>query len=144
MSVRDIDHGFAEAIKSYTKDAPLSVAVGILGDAGSDLIDIAAVQEFGSDDGKIPERSYLRSTADEQRTELLDKFTRLLKVDRPQIAIQKFGMLVVSAVREKIRSRQTRGPKPQENKPATAKAKGSDVPLIDTGRLIQSIKAEQR
>ena len=137
--VRDIDHGWQKTLAELKKSA--RVRVGILGDAGSDEVMIAAVQEFGSTDGRVPQRSFLRATIDEQRESLLNKFENLLRSaaqgkQTTEQATAKFGMLVVSAVREKIRGRIA-----PANKPATIKRKGSDMPLIDTGRLIQSIKS---
>lgn len=144
--VKDTDHGFKKIIEGLK--GPLAVSVGIQGDAGSDLVMIGAVQEFGSADGHIPERSFLRATIDQERDALLGKFENLLRAaahgkQTTEQAIDKFGLLVVSAVRRRIRGRQTVGPMPQENAASTIARKGSSTPLIDTGRLVQSIRAER-
>ena len=139
--VKDIDQGFKKVIAGLK--GPLSVSVGIQGDAGSDLVMVAAVQEFGSADGRIPQRSFLRATVDQEREALLGKFKNLLTAaaygkQTTEQAIDKFGLLVVSAIRKRIRGKIS-----PENAQSTINRKGSSTPLIDTGRLIQSIRAER-
>lgn len=142
-SFKDVDNGFKAAISALAK-ANIDVVIGVLGSAGESEVQIAAVHEFGSQDGHIPQRSYLRLTVDARRDEILNLLEKQLHATDPAIAANRVGLQVVSMVRETIRSRQTEGPKDQALRPATIKRKGSDLPLVDTGRLLQSITSEQR
>ncbi len=138
MSVQDNDRGFKAALAEFAK-TNVDVVVGVLGSAGESEVQIAAVHEFGSQDGHIPQRSYLRSTIDDRRSEILDSLELQLKKADAAVAAGRVGMQVVSMVRERIRGRIS-----PALKPSTIKRKGSDVPLIDTGRLLQSITSEVR
>lgn len=138
MSVKDTDHGFKATLADFAK-TNVDVVVGVLGSAGESEVIIAAVHEFGSQDGHIPQRSYLRSTIDDRRGEIFDLLELQLKKSKPEVAAGRIGMQVVSMVRERIRDRIS-----PALKPATIKRKGSDIPLIDTGRLLQSITSEVR
>ncbi|SFP18619.1 hypothetical protein [Salibacterium halotolerans] len=87
----------------------------------------------------IPERSYVRSTYDEKERELSTNMEKVIQgvVDfkiTPQQAYDRIGAWLVSAIQEKIRSIQS-----PPNANTTTEAKGSSNPLVDTGRLLQSI-----
>ena len=116
------------------------VLVGIRADKGAELLTIAAVNEFGSADGHVPERSYLRSTIDENQKKYLDMLTKATgdTIDKGAGAMRrelgKVGAVATADVQRKIRD--LREP---PNAPSTIAKKGSDNPLIDTGRLRQSI-----
>jgi phage gpG-like protein len=121
------------------------VRVGVLSDKGHDgegsitLVELAAVHEFGTEDGAIPERSFLRSTFDQKREELVRTGEKLIgevldgkmEVDR---ALGLIGAQLASDVKTKITSSI-----PPPDKPATVARKGSSTTLIDTGRLRNSI-----
>lgn len=148
----DRDMGYREAMRRLLGESDSHVYVGIRQDQGEtvaegddiNLAGIAAVNEFGSDDGHIPERSFLRSTVDENRSEYADVLQRLVEnhVDgKAHIddSINELGVRAVRDVQTKIRT--LREP---ENADSTKKKKKSDNPLIDTGRLRQSIDYEVR
>lgn len=106
------------------------------------MAELATIHEFGSEDGGIPERSFLRSTIHENLGDIR-ALTRKLLVDiflgktNETKALKTIGVFVQSKVRGKI----TDGPfKP--NAPATVRMKGSSRPLIDTGQLRRSINFE--
>lgn len=130
-------------MKRKFRDAP-TVLVGVPKSAGNyddgvHTATVAAVQEFGSSDGRIPERSFLRSgIADsEQGIKKLyekmmpDAISKDLNIDVIQSLV---GELVVGNIVQKI----SEGIEPA-NAPSTIKRKGSSTPLIDTGHLRQSI-----
>lgn len=107
--------------------------------------EIGAVHEFGVPAGEgrpaIPERSHLRSTLDEKKSEIIDLQKKLLrgvfdgKLDVEK-ALNVLGLKVVSDIKRKI----TSGPGvPPPNAPSTIEAKGSDRPLVDTSQLVNSI-----
>lgn len=135
--------------------------VGIRQDKGSDVIDasltlaaIATVNEFGSSDGHVPERSFLRSTVDKHEVKYF-KRVRDIVGEAPIKRLsgnpgsirgwlkREFGRLGLEAVKD-VRETITQMDSPP-NAPSTIRAKkGADNPLIDTGRLRQSIDHELR
>ena len=120
--------------------------IGVLGGMHTDekgytfgMADLAIEHEFGSDDGRIPERSFLRSSLIENR-ETYKKYLAMLlrQAIQGQIMItdvyNRLGAISAGGVQQKILD----GPfKPL--KEATIKRKGSSKPLIDKGQLLQSI-----
>jgi len=103
-------------------------------------VQIGTIHEFGS--GKIPQRSFLRSTYDENLPKYKEYFERAYaratkakkKVDVP---LRLVGLKIASDVRRKIDAGI-----PPPNAPSTVKRKGSSKPLIDTGALKRSIGYE--
>lgn len=110
---------------------------------GTNLIMVAVVNEFGSVDGRIPERSFLRSTVVTKR-DVFKKFWRsnraknLLtgKADAKPL-LELLGQLAQAEVQKTILEVSE-----PPNAPATIAAKGSSNPLNDTGVLRQSIRYE--
>ncbi len=143
--MRDSDPGFKKAIAKMGKGSSVT-QIGIFSkDSGSDLVKYASVNEFGTNNaGKgnntvIPERSFLRATIDANRKKIIaiiDKGKVALvagKISQKDI-LEEIGLFVEGKVKERI----SRGIKP-ENAPSTIRQKGSSTPLIDSGRLRQSI-----
>jgi phage gpG-like protein len=124
------------------------VAVGILQDDKVNdnftMVDLATVHEYGSKDGRIPSRSFIRSTCDAKRQDhirlmakLQDQFiTGELSMKQ---ALASLGEVVSKDIIQTI----NRGIDPA-NKSATIKRKKSSKPLIDTGRLKGSVTHEVR
>lgn len=110
---------------------------GIVGES-LDLAEIAAINEFGSSDGHVPERSFLRATIDQHRAEYARELEvaveRMIDGAPPALAYGRLGLRAVADVQARIRAHI-----PPPNAPSTIRRKGSSTPLIDTGRLIQSI-----
>lgn len=111
---------------------------------------IAAVHEFGSFDGKIPERSFLRSTVDDNKARYLELVKRLLdQVLLGTLTLrQSFGLLGAE-IKSDVQARINRGIAPPL-KESTIDARErrfgrrSSKPLIATGQLKQSIDYEVR
>ena len=124
------------------------VAVGILQDEkrdnGFSLVDLAVVHEYGSKDGRIPCRSFIRSTCDAKRADHTKLVTQLQskiidgKLGMKQ-ALTQFGEVVSKDMVQTI----NRGIEPQLAE-ATVRRKKSSKALIDTGRLKGSITHEVR
>jgi hypothetical protein len=151
--VVDRDLGYRRIIRNLKQlgrlNAP-AVFVGVRSGAGESadgtpLVLIAAVNEFGSSDGHVPERSFLRSTVDENRAAYMKLLERAAgrAVDKGRSAMRRelelVGAKVASDVQRKIVAL-----KDPPNAPSTIAAKGSSSPLVDTGRLRQSIDFEVR
>lgn len=141
------------------------VHVGVLASMGGDqvhdpesgltLIEIAAIHEFGSPAAGVPERSFIRATAELAKAELVTLQTRIARAilaDRMTVP-QALGFLG-AWLQVKIKQRMTSGagiPPPlapstlearerrQKNQPPET-PETRHKPLIDTGRLYNSIQ----
>ena len=141
----DRDLGYKDIMKRLKGlDGEHIVEVGVPATAGqyedgANQVLVASVNEFGSSDGRIPERSFLRSTVDENTTKYADLLSRLIgeAVDGRltiEQALDRLGLKAVADVQRKIV--QLDDP---PNAEATIERKRSSNPLIDTGQLRQSI-----
>lgn len=110
--------------------------VGVRARRGEDIVMRAMANEFGTQ--RIPERSFLRSTLDQNRDRyadiLVEALERVPDGESPERAMSRLGAIVVGDVQRKIT--EIRYP---PNAPSTVKRKGSANPLIDTGQLRQAI-----
>jgi phage gpG-like protein len=122
------------------------VAVGILQDKKIgekfSMVDLATVHEYGSKDGRIPQRSFMRSTCDAQQkkhTTIIQKLQSKVIAGGLSIkqALGQLGEVVAKDMVQTINSGIT-----PELKPTTVKIKGSSKSLIDTGHLKGSITHE--
>ena len=147
MTIDSKQTPFGKALSLGFKDIG-GVKVGVLGSQDSELILIAATNEFGTtiagknNNVTIPERNFIRSTFDENVDKLMKLAERLY--DKilggkltPEAALKLWGNFLVGLIQEKIVSL-----KSPVNAKSTIKKKGSENPLIDTGRLRQSISFE--
>lgn len=134
--------GIKDLLKKVKK--PGTVAVGIIdpglhGDGPFNTAEIGYVHEFGSSDGRVPERSFIRSTLKVDRKEIISLSKRLLKkIINNEMTLEKGLGLLGLDVSDKISQRivEIRTP---PNKPNTIARKGSSNPLVDTGQLKNSI-----
>ena len=143
-ALEDRDLGYEEFTRAIQAiEDSLGVLVGIRGEQGESLqgeslVEYAAANEFGS--ARIPERSFLRSTAsknqDAYSRELENAVGRYIDDGREAaiVSLKRLGVRAVGDVQTTITELRT-----PPNSPATIAAKGSSNPLIDTGRMRQSI-----
>jgi phage gpG-like protein len=115
------------------------------------LVEVAAVHEFGTEDGRIPERSFLRGTLDRKSKPYGKLLAAAVSGALEAVGedglgdvagafergLNLLGLRVVADVQTTIRDS---GPGWPPNAPMTIARKGSSKPLIDTGRLRQSIR----
>lgn len=122
------------------------LSVGVHGQEGNrgdedepDNVQLAVWHEFGTSDGHVPERSFLRSAFDKNR----GKYERMLPVVTrramngritPKQALETMGERMVADIVNGI----NRGI-PPPNAPSTIERKGRSKPLINTGQLKGSI-----
>ncbi len=143
--VRDIDRGYKKIIKTTRGFDGLQIVVGLQGEEGGAIhpdseittAGIGTIQEFGLG---VPERSFLRSTFDEN----VPKWTRQMEDIAGKVydgseasALRAAGILgevASSDVKEKIASGV-----PPPNAPSTIARKGSATTLIDLGLMRQSV-----
>ncbi|MEY0282148.1 hypothetical protein AB7W07_19665 [Providencia rettgeri] len=125
------------------------VVIGVPASTNADRKDelsnatIAAAHEFGVL-GHIPERSFLRSTLNENKDNASRLLAKELKAD---IELGEFSDRPFAIVGEKLAGEVKRKIQAGINPPLdpkTVKRKKSSKPLIDTGNLLQSITYEVR
>lgn len=107
--------------------------------SGMPVVQLGAIHEFGSSDGRIPERPFLRVAMKKHRAEhnaLIRGLAHGISSGRedPVRAVSKLGAVAAANVQETISDGV-----PPPNAPSTIARKGSSKPLIDTGALRQSI-----
>jgi hypothetical protein len=118
----------------------VGVQEGEVREDGTDLVTVAAANEFGAPKANIHERSFIRSTVDEQRPKVERIKEGIVRkaltghVDiRHELAL--LGEEAQKDIQNKIIALDT-----PENAESTKKKKGSDNPLVDQGQLHQSIR----
>lgn len=104
-------------------------------------VDLGLIHEFGTSDGHIPARPFLRPTMAREQA----KYERLLaEVTKRSLEglypLDKgLGLLGQAAVAD-VRATITQGAGVQPaNAPSTIQRKGSSRPLVDTGRMVNAI-----
>lgn len=154
-TITDVDLGYAVAVRKL-KDisGKKYVVVGIRSAKGGKrepgdaltLVEIAAVNEFGSSDGRIPERSFLRGTFDANKPKYIglvdamcDRVTDPAGGSDIERELGILGLIVVGDVQKAIAA----GVGPA-NAQSTIDRKGSTKQLVDHGRLRASIDSEVR
>lgn len=143
------DRGAKSVVKSLTQKDKRVVDVGILGDkAGAPAeggLTVAQVAEFHEFGLGVPQRSFLRAWADAEVAKIDRVMGKLVRrtltsgLTRAQ-ALEQLGLWAVGQVQGFISGGRVE-PALSER---TVKAKGSSVPLIDTGQLRSSITYEVR
>lgn len=142
LTYKDNDLGFKDLVKRLKEFKKSTIKVGIQTNAGMNkgerIVDYAAANEFGVA-GHIPERSFIRSTADKKKnwvTEIDNAYISVIDKGEGAIsAIAKVGIIARDDIIQTI----TDGVAP-ENRPFTIKKKGSSSTLIDTGVMRNSIQ----
>lgn len=111
------------------------------------LGEIAVVHEFGSKDGRIPERSYLRVPAQDRRREMIayiDELRKLVVGGKMSVrmALGRVGVKFESMIRERIRSNIPPKLKDATVRRKTRDGKTGEVALVDWGQLLQAISSQ--
>lgn len=145
--IKDFDGKFLDRLKrALTGKRERIVNVGFPAKAkepdGSSTALIAAVHEFGAPDKGIPERSFMRTSLEQNRNKRKTLNEQNLKkvlnggmsVDA---ALGQLGLMASSDIKEQIKNGSF-----TPLKAATIKRKGSSKPLIDTGQMRQSVTYE--
>ena len=125
--------------KSAVPKSKLDLRVGIL-DEG-ELAFIGTVNEFGSSDGHVPARSFLRSSFDTNKKKyerMLIKGLKAMEQGTPlEGTVEAIGITHVADTKKKITKLRI-----PINAPQTVRRKLSSNPLIDTGLMRQVIEYE--
>jgi len=140
--ITEKDRGWNRIKKDYASLSKASLKVGLqagdVDDTGVPIATYGFFNEFGTE--RIPERSFIRSTADEQR----ENWNKLLdgaynKILNGEISVGRALAIVGTKAQEDIKKKIMTGPF-APNSEATIVIKGSSRPLIDTGIMRQSIR----
>lgn len=147
MTVRVKDRGanrLLRTAKSLGK-APRRVKVGIIGPLASEdhggltLAALAAIHEWGIG---VPERSFIRAWADENRVEIRKRQRALVRQIlqgrlTEETALKRLGAWAQGSIQKRIAD----GILPA-NAQSTIDKKGSSTPLIDSGQLRSGVTHE--
>lgn len=103
---------------------------------GTDLVDVAAYNEYGSSD--TPARPFMKQSFENHEAELQKACDQvnaeLSNGGTAEGALKTLGVFAKALVQEEIVEGSF-----EPNKPSTIKKKGSDRPLVDTGTMRQSV-----
>lgn len=116
------------------------VRVGFLENAtypdGKPVAMIAAIQEWGTTDGRIPSRPFFRTMIKQKRREWGPAMAGLLKNNGYDIrrTLDVTGQTIAGQLRDSIVNGAW-----VPNAPSTVAAKGFDKPLIDTSHMLNSV-----
>jgi hypothetical protein len=145
------DARWKEILRTVMRAERAHVRVGVLASKGGEaeqdgitMVEMAAIHEFGSPAANIPARSFIRRTLVWNAGPWLPQFVANLagrvvegRLDEKK-ALGILGQKAVAMVKAAI----TGAHIPPPLRPATIAAKGSDRPLVDTGRLLGAISYE--
>lgn len=142
MTVRDTDRGYARLLARLRarERVAAQLVVGVT-ERHAGVLDAAIAAEFGT--STEPERSFIRAWFDTHRSENLARLrTAALRITSGEAAeaavLEQIGQQMVDEIRAAMQA----GIAPPLA-PSTARAKGTDVPLVG-GELEDSIEAEVR
>lgn len=150
----EVQDGVWKKLYSMVKDLDKKyVKVGILSDKGgqeveegSDLtmLDLGVIHQFGTEDGRVPARYWLTTYFESKPDEVSAKVSELAKavvMNKVDVrrGLELLGLWATAQVKKTITAGE---PLPPPNAPITIARKGSDRPLVDTGRFVNSIAHE--
>jgi len=121
------------------------VKVGLMADkphknADITVAEVGTIHEFGAPNANIPERSFMRSTYEEKKSNWLEETKDLAKKiadgkENISHSLDILGQIIQKDIKTKIKSGEF-----VPLKPKTIKRKKSDKPLIDTAQMLNSIR----
>jgi len=151
------DLGYARIMRTLRRDrAGAKVVVGFTGpeaeakheggdgDGQLNVVSIAAVHEFGSADGRVPQRSMLRDTMDLHAQRYRKELQRsaadsILGRASLEQGLERLGVRAVGDVQKRINAGI-----PPELAASTVAKKGSSKQLIDTAQMKSAVTYEVR
>lgn len=123
----EVDVGFNENSGSYPAEE---------GEESITVADVAAWNEFGTE--RAPSRPFMRQTIKDNKTKITNHANKALKAaingGGAQELLNSIGSFTKGQMQKEIRNGDW-----EPNAPSTIARKGSSKPLIDTGRMRQSI-----
>jgi len=153
VSVSDKDMGYKAIVTEIAKMSKTFVKVGLQDDGekyegeGASVAEIGYYNEFGTD--IIPSRPFMRQTAERRKSELnahIEAEHNAIVAGKKtvNVSLNALGFLYASWIQTEIREGGWVPNAPYTLKRKLAKSNGTAAgepkPLIDTGRMIQSIR----
>lgn len=110
-------------------------------ESGLTLAELATILHFGTENGHIPARPFLTLAFDKHRDELVEMGGKLIGgiLDGKMTVEKALNILGASLANFAKREITDGSGVPPPNAPSTVRRKGSDRPLVDTGRLLGAI-----
>jgi len=110
-------------------------------ESGISVAKLAAVQEFGDDDGDLPARPFMRSTIHEKAGQIAsfnEAQVKLVVADlkTPTEAMGDIGSNILSLIKQKLLNAASWA---EQDEPKTVAEKGSATPLRDTDKLLDAL-----
>ena len=142
--VRVIDHGLDQLLRQADalngSGVKVGIQAGVDSQDGVDMVDIAVFNELGTAD--IPARPFARNAAEKNRQDIatvMDHLARKVEdgAADTDTALETLGQWYQGRQQAHIRSGEF-----VPNAPATIRKKGSSVPLIDKGKLVNAVRYE--
>jgi hypothetical protein len=145
VAFKDKDMGWKEIELNIKQLKGRKVKIGIMGNEsveGTSVVDYAIYNEFGT--RNIPSRPFMATTADRYRDATVKVAEAMVGnvIDRKynvDTMLARLGAWYQAKVQQTIRDAKEWA---VPNNPETIKAKGSSSPLIDTGRMVGSVRYE--
>lgn len=111
------------------------------------MAQLGAIHEYGSKDGKIPERSFMRTTIDANKKQIETLIKKLLNavIDgkmTQEIALNVLGQFLADKMKNTITTQAFPNVKRSDAYAKRQAAKGKTKTLIDTGQLVNAIDKE--
>lgn len=144
VRIIDRDRGFKALVRRVKGARNRAITVGVhSGEGGAPaagggtVADVASINEFGL--GNVPERSFVRAWADENKSENADLLRKIGESivrgsGTVEDGLERAGLVMAASMQKRIAG--GIGP---ENAPSTIAKKGSSTPLVDEGILKASI-----
>ena len=134
----DIQFDDKEMLKDIRKQKKRSVTVGFFDEKypdGKRVGKIATIQEYGAPEKNIPPRPFMRYTEQKNKRKWFEFVRDMLPQNMDLEKTMSFlGDLIAEDVRDSIIDWDT-----PPNRPSTIARKGFNDPLIDTGRMRDSV-----
>jgi hypothetical protein len=145
VAFKDKDMGWKKIELNMKQLKGRKVKVGIMGGdsvEGVSVVDYAIYNEFGT--RSIPSRPFMATTADRYRDQTIKVAENIVGniIDlkyNTDTGLKRLGEFYQSKIQQTIREAKGWA---VPNNPETIKAKGSSSPLIDTGRMVGTVRYE--
>ena len=153
-AIAKLTHRLNTAATAMARASKLSTTVGVHEEDGNKayapgkpitISQIAAVHELGTT--RIPRRSWLLDYISENRATIDEAERRVVKAIAlgrmtADVAYLQLGAFIVSKIKQRIRDRIEPGLADSTIAAKSVGGKLSDIPLIDEGRFLSSIRAK--
>ncbi len=142
MKVEDDDDEFERLLGEFENREFDAVDIGVLSDEEWRLRVIAGANECGTRDGHIPERSFIRAGVDLNAGAINRRADEVWGQILDGAVTMNQGLGLMGEFIQRLITQRITNLKTPPNAASTIARKGSDNPLIDTGRMRQSIRWE--